>query len=223
MKNMKKLLTVLLATAMLLSLAACGGGTKSMTVEEMLEQSEHIGDDMSQLVYTDPAAAKEQYGGAMRRGFYMVSDIQENCAMLLPMYSEGPHLVLVQAKLPAEELERLQPGQTIQAVGQFGKEITEVEYADGLYQSMELAPAHVSKETMIWTGRVWDEDDYGENVYSLDFSNSVVLHRVYFREDQEVPYKYGGNGPELRISGVELYGNSEQAELHDAVILEVED
>ena len=221
---MKKLFSALLACAMLLSLAACGSGTKSMTVDEMLDQSESIGDGMSQLVYTDPAAAKEKYGGTMRRGFYMVGEIQENCAILFPMYSDGPHMVLVKAELPAEELERLQPGQSIQAVGQFGKEITEVEYADGLYQSMELAPAHVSMETMIWTGRVWDEkDDYGENVYSFEFSDSVVLHRVYFREDQEVPYEYGANGPELRVSGVELYGDTEQAELHDAVILEVTD
>ena len=35
MKHMKKLLTVLLATAMTLSLVACGG-TKSMTKEETL-------------------------------------------------------------------------------------------------------------------------------------------------------------------------------------------
>lgn len=219
---MKKLLTLLLAAAMTLSLAACGG--TPLTKDEMLEQSELAKGDFGQIAYEDPAAAEKQYGNQILRGYFCVGEIHEDHAVLVPLYDTSGRPAIVKAYLPTEELETLMPYQSIKVVGKFAKEITDAEYDTMTLKCFTMTTAYVVQDTMTWTGTVWSpEDELGENVYSIEIPGSVVLRHVYFREGEEVPYKYGGNGPTLKISGKEILGFSESAELHDAVIVEIED
>ena len=125
---MKKILPLILAAVLMLSLAACGGGrdttsggSNSMTKEEMLEQAEAVTrEDLFGAAESNIVSAKETYGGKLIIFTAQVLDIQDDHIQL-------GDLSYINVYLPTEDIMQIENYQLITVVGQLGDTIEEVE------------------------------------------------------------------------------------------------
>ncbi len=118
---MKKILPLILAAVLMLSLAACGGGrdttsggSNSMTKEEMLEQAEAVTrEDLFGAAESNIVSAKETYGGKLIIFTAQVLDIQDDHIQL----GDSSY---INVYLPTEDIMQIENYQLITVVGSWG-------------------------------------------------------------------------------------------------------
>ena len=149
MKHMKKLLTVLLAAAMALSLAACGG--ESATAEDLQAQAEEVNlYDMNNAVMENLAAANETYAGKTVQVSGFIREIAaDHC-----VFAVSPHVQFsLHVYLDQETLAGLRKDTKVTVVGTLGEV---VDASSGLIFDyyMDLTPAAFVSDQSTLTSEV---------------------------------------------------------------------
>lgn len=120
-ESMKRITTILLAAALVLSMAACGGVTAKsgeMTKEEMLAVAEELSlSDMREDVDSNKAKASLYTGNVYSVSAY-VAEIETNYVVL---GYDGSHITNIRVYLPTDDLISLEEGIKITVVGEMGE------------------------------------------------------------------------------------------------------
>lgn len=238
---MKKLLALMLAAALALSLVACGGGggtgdnntpsggngdttstdtpsgggddsTPSMTKEEMLQVAEEVSCTYIQNASTkNIASAKQQYCDKVMQLYGQIWSIEEDHIVM-----GGPDY-LVDVYLPLDEIITLENQQVITVVGKTTDEIIDTtenvaEYSfDHSYYQMPNA--YLVKDTVEWNCKTRGPSMNDDYDWIVEFENSNILSHVYFSDSVDITTL--GLAMELKLSGKQIDNN-----LHDAIIIE---
>ena len=118
-EKMKKVITILLAMALMLSVTACGGESQrsKMTKEEMLEVAEEWGfslsEDILDTTANNPAMLDKYIGKIIRNTGSMIYDIGRDGFIQIAIAR-----VHIGFTLPDEELSQIKNGDVIQIVGE---------------------------------------------------------------------------------------------------------
>ena len=219
---MKKLLALMLAAALALSLVACGGGggagdnntseETTMTKEEMLEQAIECdtitisSDTTSNIVRATQTYCEKILLITGRIGKISADHIQ----------IDPDPIVRYKVYLPVEEIANLEVGQYVTIVGQTGAEIKEEPIGPGIPQNIyvyEVSPAYFVTDRYEYTGTPTSKNTDFPGAWNVKFPNSSYQRLVYFDESVDVS-QY--EGKEITFSAKYYY----EKEYHDAVIIE---
>ena len=234
---MKKLLALMLAAALALSLVACGGGggagdnnTSSggngdttstdtpsgggMTKEEMLEQAiELTAVDIASDTTGNIARATQEYCGKI---FSMKGRIGKINADHIAIETGT---VRFKVYLPVDDIVNLESSQDVTIVGKTGAEITEEPLGPGIPQNVyvyEVNPAYFVTDRYEYIGIPKSENDSFPGAWNVEFPNSYnpeYLRLVYFDDSVDVS-QY--ENKEITFSAK----HSESRHFYDAVIVE---
>ena len=187
---MKKLLALMLSAAFLVSLAACGGGSGSMTKEEMLEVAEVADEvEIGNALFENIANAKQIYCGKVLEVTSLVSAIEEDRVSLSQV---GTFLT---AYLPEEDIANLQPQQTITVVGITNDNIqTETQIMGGTEwerQYLVMEEAYLVTDRYEFTGTLKSENDSYTGAWNVEFPGQSVQKVVYFDDGMDVSQYMG--------------------------------
>ncbi len=237
---MKKLLALILAAALALSLVACGGDsgagdtntpsggngdttstdTPSMTKEEILETAED-GDiyELNHLISENILNAKQSYCGKNLILKSTVDEIKEDCIV----FNHGMGSVIVY--LPSEDIVNLKTNQTITIVGITNEEfVTTNESRDGGpafdYTDCVMEQAYLVTDRYEYTGIPKNENDSFPGAWNVEFPNAAnrqYLRLVYFDDTIDVS-KY--EGEEIKFSAKAFRSSSSLFDYYDAIIIE---
>lgn len=119
---MKRVLPLILATVLMLSLAACGGNN-SMTKEEMVETATELNCSLLQTSYSENTVnAEETYVGNIYQITGYVTEIQEESVRLIPLNAPldvfGKGEIEIEAYLSLDEIKELSTNEVINLVGE---------------------------------------------------------------------------------------------------------
>ena len=197
---MKKILPLFLAAALMLSLAACGGGgdttangngdtasggSNSMTKEEMLEQAEEVSrEDLFGAAESNMVSAKETYGGKLIIFTAQVLNIQDDHIQL----GDSSY---INVYLPAEDIMQIEEKQLITVVGQLGDTIEEVEedVGYGMTASLycyEMPQAYLVADRFEYTGILKWKNESREGAWDIEYNGDPVLKQIYFNESVDL-------------------------------------
>lgn len=187
---MKKLLALMLSAAFLVSLAACGGGSGSMTKEEMLEVAEVADEvEIGNALFENIANAKQTYCGKVLEVTSLVSAIEEDRVSL------GQVGTFLTAYLPEEDIANLQPQQTITVVGITNDDIqTETQIMGGTVwerQYLVMEEAYLVTDRYEFTGTLKSENDSYTGAWNVEFPGQSVQKVVYFDDGMDVSQYMG--------------------------------
>lgn len=187
---MKKLLALMLSAAFLVSLAACGGGSGSMTKEEMLEVAEVADEvEIGNALFENIANAKQTYCGKVLEVTSLVSAIEEDSVSL------GQVGTFLTAYLPEEDITNLQPQQTITVVGITNDDIqTETQIMGGTEwerQYLVMEEAYLVTDRYEFTGTLKSENDSYTGAWNVEFPGQSVQKVVYFDDGMDVSQYMG--------------------------------
>lgn len=121
---MKKILPMVLAAALVLSLTACGGTDKASGKEALLEEAMDCDFGVMQTSYEDNMVnAEDTYIGNTYRFTGYVIEITENSATLVPLnapagFLSGAFGVQVKASLSKDDIKELSKSEVVNIVGQ---------------------------------------------------------------------------------------------------------
>lgn len=191
---MKRLIALLLAVALSLSLAACGGGgdttsdgsgdttgdeSSSMSKEEMLEVAT-IADEieMGNALVENIPNAKKTYCGKVLEVTSIISSINEDSVSLGQV---GSFLTVY---LPEENIANLQVQQSITVVGMTNDDIqTDTQVVNGTefeQQHFVMEQAYLVTDRYEFTGTVKSENDSYIGAWNVEFPGQSVQKVVYF-------------------------------------------
>ena len=182
---MKKRLALMLSAAFLVSLAACGGGSGSMTREEMLEVAEVADEvEIGTALFGNIANAKQAYCGKVLEVTSLVSAIDEDSVSL------GQAGTFLTAYLPEEDIAKLQPQQTITVVGITNDDIqTETQVMGGTEwerQYLVMEEAYLVTDRYEFTGTLKSENKSYTGAWNVEFPGQAVQKVVYFDDGVDV-------------------------------------
>lgn len=197
---MKKLLSLMLSAAFMVSLAACGDGgattsdggrdttsvgSNSMTKEEMLEQAEAVTrEDLFGAAESNIVSAKETYGGKLIIFTAQVLDIQDDHIQL----GDSSY---INVYLPTEDIMQIENYQLITVVGQLGDTIEEVEENVGYGMTTtlycyEMPQAYLVLDRFEYTGTLkWKNESY-EDAWDIEYNDDPVLKLIRFNESVDL-------------------------------------
>ena len=231
---MKKLLALILAAALALSLVACGGDSGAgdtntpstgngdttstdtpsggMTKEEMLEQAIEC-DTMtiSSDTTSNIVRATQTYCEKILLITGRIGEISADHIQIDP-----DSITRYKVYLPVEEIANLEVGQYVTIVGQTGAEIKEEPMGPGIPQNKyvyEVSPAYVVTDRYEYTGTLTSKNTDFPGAWNVKFPNSSYQRLVYFDESIDIN-QY--EGKEITFSAKYYY----EKEYHDAVIIE---
>lgn len=235
---MKKLLALILAAALALSLVACGGGgagdnntpntgsddttstdtpSDGMTKEEMLEQAtECDAAEIAGETANNVARATQTYCGKILSIKGTIGEISADHIQI-----ESNSIVRFKVYLPVEDIVNLENGQLVTIVGNTGAEITEEPLAPGIPQNIyvyEVNPAYFVTDIYEYTGTPRDKNDSFPGAWNVEFSeggNLSYLRLVYFDSSVDVS-QY--QGKEITFSAKNVGGY--KGHYYDAIIVE---
>lgn len=191
---MKRLIALLLAVALSLSLAACGGGgdttsdgsgdttgdeSSSMSKEEMLEVAT-IADEIEigNALVENIANAKKTYCGKVLEVASIISSINEDSVSLGQV---GSFLTVY---LPEEDIANLQVQQSITVVGMTNDDIqTYTRVVNGTefeQQHFVMEQAYLVTDRYEFTGTVKSKNDSYIGAWNVEFPGQSVQKVVYF-------------------------------------------
>ena len=183
---MKRIVSFLLAGALVLSLAACGGKSNSMTKEEMLEVAEVVSvDEVSDAVNSNIVNAKQAYCGKVLEVQSAAFEIEEDRIDI-------GHFIVY---LPEEDIAKIQKNQRITVVGKTNDDIqTETSIALGgeevELKNFVMEEAYLVTDRYEFTGTIWDwNTDFG--AWDVKFPNDSYLKLVYFEDGTDVEQYVG--------------------------------
>lgn len=201
---MKKLITLLLAAALVLSLAACGGGSDTpsndtnttntdtptgeteMTKDEMLEQSEEITpEDLFGAAESNIVSAEETYGNKLITFTSQVFDIQKDHIKL------GNGFSYINVSLPKEDIAKLENKQLITVVGQLGNSIEDISEKDANGFEIpkycyEMKEAYLVADRFEYTGKLKGKNESYEGVWNIEYNNSPMILVIQFNESVDL-------------------------------------
>lgn len=201
---MKKILLLILTAALMLSLAACGGKSSSMTKEEMLEVAEVVSvDEVSDAVNSNIVNAKQTYCGK-------VLEVQSTAFEIEEDRIDIGHFIVY---LPEEDIAKIQKNQRITVVGKTNDDIqTETSMALGgevELKNFVMEEAYLVTDRYEFTGTIWDwNSDF--SAWDVKFPNNSILQLVYFQDGTDVEQYVG---TEITFSAQVIDGD-----YHNAVI-----
>ena len=237
---MKKLLALMLAAALALSLVACGGGgaednnttpstgngdttgtdTPSMTKEEMLETAEDGNiSELNHLIAENILSAKQAYCGKVLTFRGNIYGIKEDCIT----FNHGKGSIIVY--LPAEDIVNLKTDQWVTIIGLTNDEfITTKESRGGEpasdYTDCIMEQAYLVTDRYEYTGIPKNENDSFPGAWNVEFPNAAnrqYLRLVYFDDTIDVS-KY--EGEEITFSAKAFRSSSSLFDYYDAIIIE---
>lgn len=201
---MKKILLLILTAALMLSLAACGGKSSSMTKEEMLEVAEVVSvDEVSDAVNSNIVNAKQAYCGK-------VLEVQSTAFEIEEDRIDIGHFIVY---LPEEDIAKIQKNQRITVVGKTNDDIqTETSMALGgevELKNFVMEEAYLVTDRYEFTGTIWGwNSDF--SAWDVKFPNNSILQLVYFEDGTDVEQYVG---TEITFSAQVIDGD-----YHNAVI-----
>ncbi len=233
---MKKLLALMLAAALALSLVACGGsggtgdtntssgdttGTDTpsggMTKEEMLEQAtECSAAEIAGETANNVARATQTYCGKILSIKGIIGEISADYIQI-----DSNSIVRFKVYLPVDDIANLENGQLVTIVGNTGAEITEEPLGPGIPQNIyvyEVNPAHFVTDKYEYTGTPINKNDDFPGAWNVEFSEGgdLSFHRlVYFDSSIDIS-QY--EGQEITFSAKNIGGY--KGHFYDAVIVE---
>ena len=205
---MKKALALLLALAMVLSLAACGGGNDSpksptettapedakMSKDEMLNNSAPLTRDEVSSSLNNIAFAKSLIGNTYTFGGEVYSVAEDHAVVTFyisdeeGVYATGADMMVADLYLPLDELVSLENQQRLNFVGQLEDVGTHEETIP--YMGTATVTDMVFKNIAIVSDRFestgtlrYRNTSYGEDAWNIKFPNSDYLGVVHFRDD----------------------------------------
>ena len=240
---MKKLLALILAAALALSLVACGGdsgardtntpsggngeetstdtpsgggedSTPSMTKEEMLQIAEEVSwVDIQNASIENIARAKQQYCNTVMQLDGKIWSIEEDHVVI---GGSGANY-LVDVYLPLDEIITLENQQVITVVGKTTDEIIDTTENVAEYSFdfsyYQMPNAYLVKDTVEWNCKTRGPSMNDDYDWIVEFEGSNILHHVYFSDSIDITTL--GLAMELKLSGKQIDDN-----LYDAIIIE---
>ena len=182
---MKTRLALMLSAAFRVARAACGGGSGSMTREEMLEVAEVADEvEIGTALFENIANAKQAYCGKVLEVTSLVSAIDEDSVSL------GQAGTFLTAYLPEEDIAKLQPQQTITVVGITNDDIqTETQVMGGTEwerQYLVMEEAYLVTDRYEFTGTLKSENKSYTGAWNVEFPGQAVQKVVYFDDGVDV-------------------------------------
>lgn len=241
---MKKILALMLAAALTLSLVACGGGSGAgdtntpndtpstengdttstdtpgggMTKEEMLEQAtEYTAGEIAGDTGDNIAKAKQTYCEKILSIYGRVSKINTDNITISGGTAD------FEVYLPVEDVVNLESGQYVTIVGNTGAEIREEAIAPGIPQNVyiyEVSPAYFVTDRYERTGIPKSKNDSFPGAWNVEFpdsNNPELLRLVYFDSSVDVS-QY--EGKEITFSAKIFPDSNWNNVYHDAIIVE---
>ena len=193
---MKKILQLILAATLMLSLAACGGkgttsnGSNTMSKEEMLEVAEVAEEvEMYNALFENIVNAKQTYCGKILEVKAPVLTIEED-------YIEvGQTVGALIVYLPEEDIINLQPLQWITVVGRTKDDIqTETQVMGGTEwerQYFVMEQAYLVTDRYEYTGTPKSENDSYTGAWNVEFPDQIMQRVVYFDDGIDVSQYVG--------------------------------
>lgn len=236
---MKKILVLMLAAALALSLVACGGDSGAgdnntpsggnrdttstdtpsggMTKEEMLEQAtECDAAEIAGETANNVARATQTYCGKILSIKGTIGEISADHIQI-----DSNSIVRFKVYLPIDDIANLENGQLVTIVGNTGAEITEEPLGPGIPQNIyvyEVNPAYFVTDKYEYTGTPINENDDFPGAWNVEFSNvgnPEYRRLVYFDSSIDVS-QY--EGKEITFSAKNVGGF--KGHYYDAVIVE---
>ena len=208
---MKKLLALILAAALALSLVACGGGSGAGDTNTPSTPSGGNGDTTSTDTPSgggedstdDGAIAKEEM--IKQATEYDLSDInndtiknivsakQEYCGKTILTKAQIREITLdhitigsgstnVEIYLPDEDIAKLEKDQFVTIVGNMGDEIV----SGQLSYTYKVSPAYLVADRYEYTGTPKSKNDDYNGAWNVEFPGNSVLQLVYFDESIDI-------------------------------------
>ena len=193
---MKKILQLILAATLMLSLAACGGkgttsnGSNTMSKEEMLEAAEVAEEvEMYNALFENIVNAKQTYCGKILEVKAPVLTIEED-------YIEvGQTVGALIVYLPEEDIINLKPLQWITVVGRTKDDIqTETQVMGGTEwerQYFVMEQAYLVTDRYEYTGTPKSENDSYTGAWNVEFPDQIMQRVVYFDDGIDVSQYVG--------------------------------
>ena len=193
---MKKILQLILAATLMLSLAACGGkgttsnGSNTMSKEEMLEAAEVAEEvEMYNALFENIVNAKQTYCGKILEVKAPVLTIEED-------YIEvGQTVGALIVYLPEEDIINLKPLQWITVVGRTNDDIqTETQVMGGTEwerQYFVMEQAYLVTDRYEYTGTPKSENDSYTGAWNVEFPDQIMQRVVYFDDGIDVSQYVG--------------------------------
>ena len=187
---MKKILQLILAATLMLSLAACGGkgttsnGSNTMSKEEMLEVAEVAEEvEMYNALFENIVNAKQTYCGKILEVKAPVLTIEED-------YIEVGQTGALIVYLPEEDIINLKPLQWITVVGRTKDDIqTETQVMGGTEwerQYFVMEQAYLVTDRYEYTGTPKSENDSYTGAWNVEFSDQMPKEVYDAAEDRFV-------------------------------------
>ena len=187
---MKKILQLILAATLMLSLAACGGkgttsnGSNTMSKEEMLEAAEVAEEvEMYHALFENIVNAKQTYCGKILEVKAPVLTIEED-------YIEVGQTGALIVYLPEEDIINLKPLQWITVVGRTNDDIqTETQVMGGTEwerQYFVMEQAYLVTDRDEYTGTPKSENDSYTGAWNVEFSDQMPKEVYDAAEDRFV-------------------------------------
>ena len=187
---MKKILQLILAATLMLSLAACGGkgttsnGSNTMSKEEMLEAAEVAEEvEMYNALFENIVNAKQTYCGKILEVKAPVLTIEED-------YIEVGQTGALIVYLPEEDIINLKPLQWITVVGRTKDDIqTETQVMGGTEwerQYFVMEQAYLVTDRYEYTGTPKSENDSYTGAWNVEFSDQMPKEVYDAAEDRFV-------------------------------------
>ena len=206
---MKNRLALMLSALLLVSLAACGGGT--MTKEEMLETAAECNFAAIQSAYNDNSVnAEETYCGQVYRFTGYVEQIDEESVKIIPLNSPPgfaglAYDVAVEATLSAEDIRELSTFEVVNVVGEISSLGSNTVYMENAYYVDDL---------ITFTGTV---DGFALN---NGFKQTTIAGDMEIIGDDPVTLSYVYMGEEVDLGQPGAFDTFEQETFQDVTVLE---
>ena len=209
---MKKVWCLLFSAVLMLSLAACGGGSSSMTKEEMLEAASEC--DFSKILSAcsdNKVNAEETYCGKICLFAGYVKNIEESSAEIVPLNSpltfDGYPQMSIVLSLSTEEIKELSTNKVIRAVG----EITSLG-EDG--STISMGNTYYVDDLITFTAEV---DGFASNA---GFKQTTLVGDMEIVGDYPVTFSYKYRGEYVDLSQPGAFDAFEQETFQDVTIAE---
>ena len=209
---MRKTLALFLTVALMLSLAACGGGSSSMTKEEMLEIATEC--DFATILSAfsnNKVNAEETYCGKVYLFTGYVGSIEETSVRIIPFNTpltfDGYNQVALDVSLSTDEMKELSTDEVINIVGEitsFGDE----------GHTIYIENAYYVDNLITFTAEV---DGFASNA---GFKQTTFISDMEIIGDYPVTFSYEYMGEYVDLSQPGAFDSFEQETLQDVTVLE---
>ena len=192
---MKKMVALLLAAVMCLSLAACGSNEHTdvpqenetqaqATKDELLAQAKEVdANDINNACYENLVKAKSDYCNQTLQLTGMIKTFVDNYVELTGVNAAK---YLVDVYLPEEELLKLKSGQSIVVVGQTTDEIKKetVNIAGMPWDTnhLQMPVAYLVKDTFEFTGVLKGPNTSNAPAFNIEIGKSNYWMLIYFAD-----------------------------------------